>query len=220
MLGYALYATVFDTLGALASRPEDAQSAAGPVNVVLIAAHFVSFAAIRSPSSAWAKAVSIFPATAPLAMPNRIAMGATTWWEPVAAVILTLVAILAPVQFGGRVYTGGILHSGPALKFRDAWQGTTARHNEVVVTDTPPIDTKPRQSDTGQRDLATGTTGRLMYRRLNVALIGVAVPIAAAVFVLFDDAVIGIAVGASCCAIANRIVKARAGRTDRHCSPK
>ena len=90
VLGYALYATVFGALGALASRPEDAQSAAGPVSVVLIAGYFVSFAAIGSPDTAWAKAVSFFPATAPLAMPNRIAMGATTWWEPVLAVAITL----------------------------------------------------------------------------------------------------------------------------------
>ena len=132
VLGYALYATVFGALGALASRPEDAQSAAGPVTVVLIAGYFVSFAAIGNPSTGWAKAVSFFPATAPLAMPSRIAMGATTWWEPVAAVVVTLVAIAALMQFGGRVYTGGILHSGPTLKLREAWQGTTARRDEIL----------------------------------------------------------------------------------------
>ena len=49
---------VFGALGSLASRTEDAQSVAGPVSVVLIAAYFVSFAAIGSPDSGWATAAS------------------------------------------------------------------------------------------------------------------------------------------------------------------
>ena len=151
VLGYALYATVFGALGALASRPEDAQSVAGPVSVVLIAGYFVSFAAIGSPNSAWAKVVSFFPATAPLAMPNRIAMGATAWWEPVVAAALTLAAIAALVQFGGRVYSGGILHTGPTLKLRDAWQGTTSPSHHAAENHTH-IDTAPTAEGRGSID--------------------------------------------------------------------
>lgn len=125
VLGYALYATVFGALGALASRTEDAQSAAGPVTVVLIAGYFVSFAAIGSPEALWAKLVSYFPATAPLAMPNRIAMGAAAWWEPCFAAAVTLAAIAGLVQLGGRVYSGSILHNGPTVSLKTAWRGAT-----------------------------------------------------------------------------------------------
>ena len=62
-----------------------------------------------------------FPATAPLAMPGRIALGAATWWEPLVAVALTLAAIAGLVVFAGRVYTNAILHTGPTLRLRDAW---------------------------------------------------------------------------------------------------
>jgi ABC-2 type transport system permease protein len=133
VLGYALYATVFGALGSLASRSEDAQSVAGPVTAVLIAGYFVSFAAIGSPDSGWARLVSLFPGTAPLAMPNRIAMGATVWWEPVLAVVLTLAAIYGLVLFGGRVYAGAILHTGPTLKLRDAWRGTNPRGSRATA---------------------------------------------------------------------------------------
>jgi ABC-2 type transport system permease protein len=126
MLGYALYAMVYGALGSLASSSEDAQAVAGPVTAVLIAGYFASFAAIGSPESGWARAVSLFPGTAPLAMPNRIAMGATGWWEPLLAVALTLAAIAGLVTFSGRVYTGAILHTGSALKLRDVWRGTAA----------------------------------------------------------------------------------------------
>ena len=135
VLGYALYATLFGALGSLASRVEDAQSVAGPVQVVLIAAYFVSFAVIGSPDSAWARLVSFFPLTAPLAMPNRMAMGATEAWEPVLAVALTLIVIAGLVWFGGRVYAGAILHSGPALTVRDAWRGTVASGSSSTRND-------------------------------------------------------------------------------------
>jgi ABC-2 type transport system permease protein len=91
----------------------------------LIASYFISFAAIGSPDSVWARVVSFFPATAPLTMPNRIAMGTAAWWEPVLAAALTLAAIAGLVQFGGRVYARAILRIESLLKLRDAWSGTT-----------------------------------------------------------------------------------------------
>jgi ABC-2 type transport system permease protein len=126
VLGYGLYAVVYGALGSLASRTEDAQSVAGPLQVVLIAAYFVSFAAIGSPESGWARFVSFFPLTAPLAMPNRIAMGAASWWEPFAAAVIALLAIVVLVRIAGNLYTRAILHAGPTLKLREAWRGNLA----------------------------------------------------------------------------------------------
>ncbi len=126
VLGYCLYAMVYGALGSLASRIEDAQAVAAPVTVVLLAGYFVSFAAIGSPDSGWARLVSYLPVTAPFAMPNRIAMGSPAWWEPVLAAVLALAAIGGLVLFGGRVYAGAILHGGPALKLREAWRLTSA----------------------------------------------------------------------------------------------
>ncbi len=144
VLGYALYATVYGALGSLASRTEDAQSVAGPVTVVLLAAYFTSLAAIGQPDSGLAKLASFFPATAPLAMPNRVAMGVTAWWEPVLAAALTLAAIAGLVQFGGRVYAGAILHTGPTLKLRDAWHGTSATGSSPAAPDPRSTGTVPR----------------------------------------------------------------------------
>ena len=127
VLGYALYAMAYGALGSLASRAEDAQNAAGPVTYLLIAAYWASFIAVSAdPQSAWSKALSFFPVTAPLAMPGRIALGVTAWWEPVAAAAFAVAAIAALVVLAGRVYTNAILHTGPSLRLRDAWH-TAAR---------------------------------------------------------------------------------------------
>ena len=125
VLGYTLYAMVYGALGSLASRTEDASSVAGPVSYVLIAGYWASYVAVGSdPDGGWSQLCSLFPATAPLAMPGRIALGAAAWWEPLLAVAFTLAAIAGLVVFAGRVYTGAILHSGPTLKLRAVWRGT------------------------------------------------------------------------------------------------
>jgi ABC-2 type transport system permease protein len=123
VLGYALYATVYGAAGSLASRTEDAQSVGGPVIAVLIAGYFASFAAIGSPETLWARLLALFPLTAPLAMPGRIAMGAAERWEPVVAVALTIAAIAGLVRVSGRVYAHAILHAGATLRLWDAWRG-------------------------------------------------------------------------------------------------
>lgn len=139
VLGYALYATAYGALGSLASRTEDAQSVAGPIMIVLITAYWASFVAVGRPDSGVAKLASYFPATAPLAMPNRVAMGAAAGWEPLVASILTLGAIAGLVRLGGRVYAGAILQTGPTLKLRDVWRGTPAPDAAPAEGSSPPV---------------------------------------------------------------------------------
>jgi ABC-2 type transport system permease protein len=128
VLGYALYAMAYGALGSLASRAEDASSAAGPVSYVLIAAYWASLVAVgEDPDSGWSLLASFFPLTAPFAMPGRVALGVTAGWEPVLSAALSLAAIAGLVVFAGRVYTGAMLHSGPTLRLRDAWRGASER---------------------------------------------------------------------------------------------
>jgi ABC-2 type transport system permease protein len=126
VLGYAIYAMAYGALGSLASRSEDAQSVAGPVGYVLVAGYWASFLAVSGdPGSVWSRLLSFFPATAPFAMPGRIALGSAAWWEPLVATALTLVAIAGLVVFAGRVYTNAILHRGATLRLRDALHSPT-----------------------------------------------------------------------------------------------
>ena len=182
VLGYALIATAFGALGSLASRPEDASSLTSPLIVVLIAGYFVSFAAIGSPDTWWARLASWFPATAPFAMPNRIAMGATTWWDPYLAVVLTLLAIVGLVVLGGRIYSHAILHSGGGLRLVEAWRGSSP--GTAAASATP-----------GRADQVVPTV--------------VAAAAGATTIALSRDIIIGVAVAAGAYAVGSRIVKAR-----------
>ena len=176
VLGYALYATVYGALGSLGSRIEGAQSVAGPVMDVMVVAYFASFTMIGRPDSAAARAISYFPLTAPMAMPGRSAMGATTWWEPVGAVVLTLAATAGLVRLAGRVYTRAILHSGPALSLRDIWRGSAASDPGASGASPRKAKSPPQLAcvTAGGRTAMAGAdlTG---YRRLITVLTGIGV---------------------------------------------
>jgi ABC-2 type transport system permease protein len=193
VLGYALYATVYGALGSLGSRVEDAQSVAGPVMVVLVVGYFASFAMIAQPTSAAAKAISYFPLTAPMAMPGRIAMGATAWWEPVAAAILTLATTAALVLLAGRLYTNAILHTGPRLSLKDAWRPTTKPSRRIGLA-------------AGGRTTMT-STDLTSHRLLVTVLIGVGIALGVSVAVFTSDVIIGVIAGAGFIAIAIQMVK-------------
>lgn len=127
VLGYALYAMIYGALGSLASRTEDAQAVAGPVSYVLVAGYWLSLIALNAdPDGLWSRVLSLFPPTAPLAMPGRIALGTTAWWESPLAVVLTLAALIALVSVAGRVYQNAVLQTGAAVRLREAWRSTRA----------------------------------------------------------------------------------------------
>ena len=207
LLGYALYATVFGTLGSLASRTEDASSVTGPVTIVLVVGFMVSFATIGSAATTWAQLVSWFPLTAPLAMPNRIAMGAASWWEPLLAVVLTLAAIALLVALGGRVYTRAILHTGSTLSLGDAWHGEpTATHAAVPAA---PVGHEPSAGG------ATAAGSSAKARRVPLILAVVSLALGGVVFAVTADFVVGVAAGAGSFALAVRAMRAWGRRPPR-----
>jgi ABC-2 type transport system permease protein len=204
LLGYALFATLFGTLGALASRAEDASSVTGPVTILLVLSFMVSFATFGSIDTTWARLVSWFPITAPLAMPFRVAMGAATWWDPVVAVVLTVASIAGLVALGGRVYTRAILHTGATLTMGDAWRDTTDRARRKTALDAGVL-TQPSGA------------GRVATRDNPVALvvlIGLSTAVGGAVFALVGDFMVGLIVAAAFYALAVRAVKWRSNAGD------
>jgi ABC-2 type transport system permease protein len=213
VLGYALYATAFGTLGSLASRAEDAQSVTGPVTVALIVGYLVSLAAIGSPTTTWATIVSVIPLTAPLAMPGRIAMGAAAWWQPTLAVGLTVATVAALVYAGGRLYVRAILHSGSTLSLREAWSPSRP----------------PAAESTAGTGNAIGWSTILHFRKttattptpqqthlLQLTIVTAAgVALGSLVALLSHDIIIGVIVGAALIAVATQIIKLWTGHNDR-----
>ncbi len=127
LLGYAFYSVAYGSLGSLASRMEDAQSAIGPLTVFLLVMYFLSFAAMESADATWVTVVSFLPPAAPLLMPVRTALTDVPIWQHALAVLLMLAGIYGLVRFGGRLYRGAVLRTGGKLSIKDAWRGAATR---------------------------------------------------------------------------------------------
>jgi ABC-2 type transport system permease protein len=127
-LGFALYAVAYATAGALASRQQNADTAAQPVTYTLLVAYFAGYVVLSADAgSLAAHALTMFPLTAPLVLPARSALVGVPLWEHIIAVVLALACIYALVRFAGRVYAHGLLHAGPRLTARAAWRLTHER---------------------------------------------------------------------------------------------
>lgn len=120
VLGFAFYAVAYAAAGSLVSRQEEAQNAAFPLTMMLMAAYFIASFSITGENPVL-RISSLLPMFAPMTMPIRIAGGDATTWEIALSLTLMVVATYALIRFAGRVYAGGLLQSGSRVKWREAW---------------------------------------------------------------------------------------------------
>jgi ABC-2 type transport system permease protein len=126
VVGYAFYACAFACAGALVSRQEDLQSTMTPLTVMILVSFFLAFAVRDNPDGTLAHITAFIPMTAPLTVPPRIVTGDVPAWEIVASLVVTVGAAALLIPVAARIYAGGILRTGSALKLRDAWRAARA----------------------------------------------------------------------------------------------
>jgi ABC-2 type transport system permease protein len=124
--GYAFYACAFACAGALVPRQEELQSSMTPLSMTILVSFFASFAVLNDPDGTLARVCAFIPMTAPITMPPRIAAGEASTFEIVASLAVTLGAAAALIPLAARIYSGGVLRTGSALKLKDAWRAARA----------------------------------------------------------------------------------------------
>lgn len=123
VLGFAFYAVAYAAAGSLVSRQEEAQNAAFPLTLMLMAAYFVASFSITGDNPVL-RITSLLPMFAPMTMPIRIAGGDAMGWEIAVSLTLMVVTTYGLVRLAGRVYAGGLLQSGGRLKWREAFRAS------------------------------------------------------------------------------------------------
>lgn len=124
VLGFLLYATAFAVAGSLVSRQEDAQAATAPLAVPFIAAYAGSLGMVENPDALFGRVMSMFPLTAALSMPVRLAAGSPAMIEVLVAVFGSIAAIVALIWFGGRIYRKNLLRTGARVPWREVFRRT------------------------------------------------------------------------------------------------
>ena len=118
--GYALYSLFFALTGATVSKPEDVQSANGPVSFIAVIGFYLAYFSMMNPSSELNKVAGIVPISSPFCMPLRIMMGTATTSEILISIAVLVVSTILVAMIAIKVYSSTILNTGAKLSLRDA----------------------------------------------------------------------------------------------------
>ena len=119
-LGFALYAFVFAAAAALVDKITEVSSAVLPVTFVLLAGYLVAITVVWSdPNSVASVIASIFPFSAPMAMPIRWATGEVPIYQLLLAITFTAATALALVALASAIYGRALLITGRRVKIRE-----------------------------------------------------------------------------------------------------
>ncbi|MGI8405300.1 MAG: ABC transporter permease [Thermomicrobiales bacterium] len=112
IIGFALYASLFASVGSLVSRQEEVSQAVAPLTTFMMVGYLGAIFTVSAPDSIVARVLSIFPLTATFTMVMRIVVGHPAVWEIALSVGLLIIAAIVGIMFAARVYRVGVLMYG------------------------------------------------------------------------------------------------------------
>jgi ABC-2 type transport system permease protein len=120
LLGFTLYAFLFAASAALVDKVTEASAAVAPVTTVLMLGYLLSIIVVMGdPNSGWSTGISLFPFSAPMAMPIRWAGGEVPVWQLVVAMGLTACAAVLLVGAGAAVYRRALVITGHRVRWHE-----------------------------------------------------------------------------------------------------
>ena len=119
ILGYATYALLYALTGSTVSKPEDVQSANGPVAIIAVIGFYLAYFTMMNPTSELNVFASIFPFSAPFCMPFRVMMGVATPTQIAISIIVLLLTILVVASVSIKIYSNAILNYGSRVSLKD-----------------------------------------------------------------------------------------------------
>jgi ABC-2 type transport system permease protein len=112
VLGYAVYASLMGSLGALVPNLREASQATFVVILPLIIPLMMIGVLIEEPNGALATGMSIFPLTAPVVMMTRLASGFVPLWQLLLSAGLLSLTVIGLVRTVANMFRAQVLLSG------------------------------------------------------------------------------------------------------------
>ena len=127
VLGFMLFAFMYAAAAALVDKITDVASTILPVTMILVIGYALGVTVVMAdPNGGWSVAVSLFPLTAPMAMPIRWASGLVPVWQLVLAMALTAATAVLLVWVASAIYRRALLITGRRVKLREVVGGRPA----------------------------------------------------------------------------------------------
>lgn len=118
IFGYSLYAMLYALTGSTVSKPEEIQSANGPVAILAVIGFYLSYFTMMNPSSNLNEIAAIVPISSPFCMPFRVMMGISSTNEIILSIVVLVVTILLIAHISIKIYSSAILNYGEKINLK------------------------------------------------------------------------------------------------------
>ena len=129
ILGYLAYALLYALTGSTVSKPEDIQSANGPVAMLAVIGFYLSYFTMMNPTSSLNVFASIFPISSPFCMPFRIMMGLANTTDVLISIAVLIITILIIAKVAIKIYSNAILNYGTKMGIKDIMKMYKEKNN-------------------------------------------------------------------------------------------
>lgn len=119
ILGYAVYSLLYALTGSTVSKPEDINSANGPVAILAVIGFYLSYFSMMNPTSKINVFASMFPFSAPFSMPFRVMMGTATTAQILTSLGIMIISIIIIARISIKIYSSAILNYGTKMSVKD-----------------------------------------------------------------------------------------------------
>jgi len=118
ILGYLLFAAYYAAVGSLCSNAKEAHGMSGLVVLPAILPLWLNFFIIDNPGGAFARALTFFPASSPIAAMMRISRDAMAAWEIALSIIILMASAVLTIWIAGKMFRVFLLMYGkkPGLR--------------------------------------------------------------------------------------------------------
>lgn len=119
VLGYTLFAFLYALTGSTVSKPEDVQSANGPVAILAVIGFYLAYFTMMNPASELNSFAAMLPISSPFCMPFRAMMGLASMTDVMISIAILIVTIAVIASISIKIYSQAILNYGSKISFKD-----------------------------------------------------------------------------------------------------
>lgn len=121
LIGYFIYGTIYTIIASITTTIQEAGQLLFIPMIFLMTTFYSAFLVVREPNSIISQVLSLFPFSAPIAMPVRMILQTPPIWQILLSVLFSLVSIVCLVWLAGKIYRVGMLMYGKRATLPEIW---------------------------------------------------------------------------------------------------
>ncbi|QPS34369.1 ABC-2 family transporter protein [Brevibacterium casei] len=118
VVGFVMIAALYAAAASMVSRSEDLGSTSSPLMMLILLPYMA--VVLFADNEAVMAVLSYIPFSAAVAVPMRVFMSTTQWWEPVLSLAILVLTTVLALLLATRIFEGSILRSGPRVSWKQA----------------------------------------------------------------------------------------------------